>query len=548
MGIPSYFSHIVKNYGNMLFSLKHHRKIGTTFDNLYMDCNSIIYDSYHQMMKEPNNSFDENKLIQLVIHKIDEYIRIINPTNCAYIAFDGVAPVAKMKQQRTRRYKSWYMSKITPEVQTPSQNPWNTSYITPGTAFMHKLSLDINNAFRNTETKYGLKQVMVSASNEPGEGEHKMFQHIRNHVKPNENVSVYGLDADLIMLSIFHYHLCKNIHVFRETPEFVKSKVIDGGNNDDILFMDIASLSASILEEMNCKYKDAHQIYDYAFMCFLLGNDFLPHFPSLNIRTHGIQVLLDTYRECIGNVPDAFFISKTTGNIQWKWFQKYIKALASNEHELLIQEYERRNKFDTYTWNASDNEKLIHNAPIISRGIEKYICPTEQGWEDRYYMSLFQLQREKTKTHVHVQNMVKTDDNKKRICKNYLEGLEWVFKYYTEGCVHWKWKYNYNYPPLLSDLMKHVPACEKTLIQPSFESNKPFSAKAQLIYVIPPALHDEILGNDIANYLKKNYTHIYSEKFEFEWAFCRYMWESHLKTDMRMEIVDVCDRVFTNTK
>jgi 5'-3' exonuclease len=483
------------------------------------------------MMKTPQISFNETSLIDSVIAKIDEYIRLITPHNCVYIAFDGVAPVAKMRQQRTRRYKSLYMASLIP---TESSQPhatgggisaWNTSAITPGTPFMNRLSSTIKQSFHNSESKYGVKQLIVSAADVAGEGEHKMFKHIRDNAAPIDNVAVYGLDADLIMLSIFHYHLCKNIYVFRETPEFIKSKVIHSADSDT-LFMDISGLSQSILQEMGCKHRDTNQIYDYAFMCFMLGNDFLPHFPSLNIRTHGIQVLLDTYRETVGNIVDARFISNTTGNIQWNWFGKFVQALAENEHELLLQEHRSRDKFDNYAWKVDDREKLIHNAAIICRGTEKYICPTEEGWQSRYYRALLDVNsREKQVP---------------KICKNYLEGLEWVFRYYTDSCVHWKWSYQYNYPPLLSDLVQCIPTREKTLIKKSLGSNTAVSPKTQLAYVLPPSLHNELLGEPVAEYLKTHYNHYYDVAPQYKWTYCRYFWESHLH--MRETPIEILEK------
>ena len=49
-----------------------------------------------------NDDEFERLLIEAVCHKIDEYLSIIQPMNTVYIAFDGVAPVAKLEQQRNQ--------------------------------------------------------------------------------------------------------------------------------------------------------------------------------------------------------------------------------------------------------------------------------------------------------------------------------------------------------------------------------------------------------------------------------------------------------------
>ena len=105
MGIPSYFSHIIKKYEKTLRSLNNDDR----FDNLFMDCNSIIYDALRKI-----ESFDniEDDLITITIKKIEDYIQEIKPSNTLFIAFDGIAPFAKMNQQKTRRYKSAYMANM----------------------------------------------------------------------------------------------------------------------------------------------------------------------------------------------------------------------------------------------------------------------------------------------------------------------------------------------------------------------------------------------------------------------------------------------------
>jgi 5'-3' exonuclease len=526
MGIPGFFSNILKNYASIIQNRHFHRTNGTLFHSLYMDCNSIVYDSYYALIKHADNTYNrvefESSLIQHVIAKIDEYIRQINPTCTLYISFDGVAPFAKMDQQRTRRYKSWYNSILdfnrdsNRECDTnKSHFKWDTAAITPGTLFLKNLSNAVTCAFLNAELKYGVNRIIVSTSEEPGEGEHKMFQYIRSNRDPqlSENVMVYGLDADLIMLSIFHCHYCKNIYVFREAPEFIKSRVIEGVEPNELLFMDIQLLNTSIIREMDCAYNDPHRTHDYLFLCFLLGNDFLPHFPAFNIRTSGIQILLDTYRNKIGGYHDRFFISKKTFKIQWKWVLFFMTELANHEHEYILQEYAVRDKMNHYQWSQTtpeEKEKMLSNAPIIYRAEEKYICPEEPGWEQRYYKALFGKKC-----------------NTKSICHNYLEGLEWVFRYYTAGCPDWKWKYNYSYPPLLKDLIQYIPKQEMNFICSDSVLNRPFLPSVQLAYVLPPAYH-YLMGDKVKSYLHREYMRFYPEEFSFQWAFCRYFWEAHV--------------------
>jgi 5'-3' exoribonuclease 2 len=242
---------------------------------------------------------------------------------------------------------------------------------------------------------------------------------------------------------------------------------------------------------MNCKYPDLRRVFDYAFLCFLLGNDFLPHFPALNIRTRGIYSLLEAYKETLGKEVGAFIIED--GEINWTRFKKVAMWLAKHEDGWIRTEYLKRGevRFSTSFKNDAEKEAVFNNAPLVYRATEHYINPTDYMWQKRYYNILFSSE-------------AVTED----ICTNYYEGLEWVFKYYTDKCFDWRWKYRFHYPPLLCDLASH--SVRTSFFKKPFYN--PFSAKTQLAVVLPSADFDFSF-------------------LEFEWAFCRYFWEGHLKID-----------------
>ena len=531
MGIPSYFSYIIKNHSNIIRDLKFIRNVAkVNFHSMYMDCNSIIYDAVRKCEVEPDQTNIETRIIDEVIARIHEHVNTIRPSNVLYIAFDGVAPFAKMEQQRTRRYKNSFLAsldfeentRVSPEeLKHKTDQKWNTAAITPGTTFMNVLSSRIKYAFSNPNllTRYGIKTILVSGSDEPGEGEHKMFQYLREHTNKNENVAVYGLDSDLIMLSIFHCFYCHNIYIFRESPAF-STKVLPAlmrAQPNEPLFLNTFKLSKHIMDEMGCKSFNRGRVYDYVFMCFLLGNDFLPHFSALNLRTNGIYVLMNMYASHIGAYANRGFIHEQTLKIQWRWVHLFISECAKVEHHQFLEEYANRNKLEkTYFPMKTAEERAVafDNLPILMRGEEHFICPTEVGWEDRYYHVALGVER--------------TPENIQRVCLNMLEGLEWVFKYYTAGCPDWKWKYDYHYAPLLTDLAKYIPLHDTTFIQPNAETNKPFHPQVQLVYVVPKT-QSALLHPTMKNVLK-NHEELFLdlEQLKFQWIGCRYFWEAHV--------------------
>ena len=520
MGVVSYFTYIVRNHPSII---RKYNKSLLNVDNLYLDCNSIIYDAYSKMKFDSLTDSVTNSIINAVIKKIEYYIDVISPSKTAIIAFDGVAPVAKLEQQRARRYKSGYQNNISKALfKKQKEDPWNTTAITPGTKFMAELNKKVSTHFSIVTPP--LQNIIVSGSNHVGEGEHKLFDYIRKNPQKhfNETTVIYGLDADLIMLSINHLPICPQIYLFRETPHFIGS--IDSNLEPDADYLlDIPALTKAIIAHMNNNVElsqaqklstsQKNKVYDYIFLGFFLGNDFMPHFPSINIRTGGVDKMLNAYKATIG--PDENLCDGKT--IYWNNVRKVIKFLAALEEEYIIAEHKSRNSKERRDMPQNTPEekfKRFDLTPMYDREAEKYINPVKPYWQSRYYRALFDIKSD-------------TDsDQKKDIAINYLQGLEWTMKYYTSGCPDWRWRYKYSYPPLLEDLIKHVPVfgCEFVPVKPP----SPVAELVQLCYVLPRD-NLNLLPPKLVTELLAKHDDWYKSNCEFVWAYCRYFWESHVE-------------------
>jgi 5'-3' exonuclease len=453
MGIPSYFSYILRKYPSIITSLQ-------KTDNLYLDSNSIIYDIVYSMdFKEPNF---ESTLILKVCEKIDFYLHLVQPKR-VFIAFDGIPPMAKVKQQKDRRYKSWI---------TMSDIKWNTMQITPGTSFMNELDKQLLHYFRNHSSRYDSFQ--LSTSKECGEGEHKIFSWIREHSHLDQQTLIYGLDSDLIILSLHHLSY-GDIRLLREAPAFMLQ-------DKELHVLDVPILAKSIREIIG-----ETKLSDYIFMTLFLGNDFLPHFPALNIRTSGFDTLFKTYMATIRTNEHLY-----ENGIKWPIVQKFIQALALQEENIIQKEYYSRNR---YKADTSTEEKRLQNLPMLQREREHFIHPIQKGWEQRYYTSFF-------------------NKPESLICNEYIDMLAWNMQYYTTGCINWKITYPSMYPPLLVDLAKSIP------LHHQLETNDTRLTETELLtYVLPPLYYNFIPSGESRM----------SSLPTLEWAYCRYTWESHVR-------------------
>jgi len=384
------------------------------------------------------------------------------------------------------------------------------------------------------------KQIRFSGSDEPGEGEHKLFAYIRNTPRKYKETSViYGLDADLIVLSLNHLPY-GNLLLYRETPAFVKNFSELEPNASYVL--NIKKLRLAILSEMTGMTGEPNEMarlrmYDYILLTFLLGNDFLPHFPGICLRTRGMDILMSVYRSLFGRGTSmnsqTLCVERNGLQIHWNTFRTFITHLAKREHRDWMDEYTIRAKWEKMPVKMDTTDKegnpirvvvkdgmeyeqvkdagmaQLLNLPVKQRELEHFIRPDMVGWQKRYYEHVVGIRMPQVKN----------------CCLNYLEGIEWVLKYYSRGCPDWRWRYRYSYPPLLEDLRVYTPGFQQEMI--SYKEPDPVKPIVQLMYVLPKSAHallPEMYQRRLKTYPFKSW---YPEEVEFIWAFCRYFWESH---------------------
>jgi len=322
MGIPFYYSDLIKKYPDII-------QIPKNVNILFFDYNGLIHPIAHETICKGKT---ENEFFHLLWKKTLDLVEIIKPTKYI-INIDGVAPLAKINQQRKRRY-----------ISTNNYN-WDTNAITCGTPFMDNLNKYIKTRCVNIDTMYN-----------NGEGEHKIMDYIHYDPEPNNIYLIHGLDADLILLSLMS-NKSDNIYLMREQ------------NNNTISYISIKKIKEYIeLEWSYIFHKNADIIKSYCVMLSIMGNDFIPHPISLKISNNGINTLKSVSKNtCLISKDDPININKTD-------LQLIFKNLIYYEDKFMINEPKNWRK------NYYKNEVYIEN---ISEACKYYIDGI--FWTYNYY-------------------------------------------------------------------------------------------------------------------------------------------------------------------
>lgn len=126
------------------------------------------------------------------------------------------------------------------------------------------------------------------------------------------------------------------------------------------------------------RYDFERVLDDWVFMCFFVGNDFLPHLPSLEIREGAIDRLLELYKKCVYKTGGYL---TNSGEVNLERVQMILKDLGLVEDEIFTQRQKREVSFrqrekmnKRRRTGEGPNFKNIHNSQFaptpLGRGIQ----------------------------------------------------------------------------------------------------------------------------------------------------------------------------------
>ncbi len=437
MGIPSYYRKLAASVANLYCDLP------AKVDWFLMDFNCLIYQVLHTLEEKT-----EAALIAATCEYARSIIEHVNAKN-TYIALDGVVPLAKMKQQRMRRFRAVRLAEEERKLGLRSGASFDTNVITPGTAFMDRLAAALRSA---------IPGATISDVREAGEGEHKAMQQMRS--AKTGNFVIYGLDGDLFVLAMLNQQLyapTASIWFYREE---------DDGK---MVCLSLERLSAAMRRQVPC-------LTNYALAMCLLGNDFVPQSMAFRIKDGGHERLI----AMLQTLPPLIDAEK---RIQWPAWMQLLRQIAATEPVDIAATIARKRKARPTFRGETATDAL--KAKINDRPLEWFDSGDGQlwngelrpGWRDIYArIGLGAAAGAEATYHA-------------AAARQYVEAIQWTFDYYVgSGAPAWDWHYAFAAAPLF----EHVVAGANSAAAAVWPAVQVPTPEEQLALVLPPESYHHI--------------------------------------------------------
>lgn len=388
--------------------------------------------------------------------------KVVRPRKVLYIAIDGAAPLAKQNQQRQRRF-----GRI-------SSSEFDSSNITPGTRFMHDLTIFIKesipyaidgdmcptNSFQKliSGTWEGI-EVIFSPPTVAGEGEHKLMEYTRS-LPETEKIDAshcfFGPDGDLIMLGLTS--ALPKVHLLRQ----------DIFRNGGYKYIDIGcgfSSTVSKLFGLKTHTSLQHTKDDFVVSGLFVGNDFLPKIQMFATVRDGLDFMMHTLQST--RTPLSSNSKVDIGGLK-----KFISLIAKSEKDMLLDQVltDDRRRLPPEGDIRYLNMLILENIQVNDTINFDYVT-----YRKAYNRKHFSKSGDSD---------VVVHTNVKKACHDYLKTLVWVFEYYRNGIVDWDWAYRHHYPPLMIDFASYLNTVPND-IDFRFELGNPTFPFEQLLGVLP---------------------------------------------------------------
>jgi 5'-3' exonuclease len=515
MGVPGFFKWLldIEKKNKNLIRCTINKKI----KYLMLDANCLLHPCVnHVIQKIKNNNVNnkhnytrvkvEEEIWQLITNRIDEMINTLQP-EILYIAIDGVVPISKILQQRQRRHKYYYDNDIASKNEICNDiYPISSIELTPGTDYMERIHLKMIEYLKKKKIKY-----IYSSYHEEGEGEHKILKYIKTNIKDNDAIVIYGLDADLLFLALSAMVTTKDtcgsgggaidMYIMREKPVFQNKEVdLDDSTNTEYNYVEIKELY-NVISNTTINIP----VPDFIVICYLIGNDFMPHLLTITFKKKGLDKLINAYDNVIKKIgKDKTIVEKNKDGmfeINYDFLYELFIEIQYTERNIwknINRPYQHTSKGPTESNGHTSKGPTASNGssgPMVNTITEDKIEFKDDNEYYNHYLGINELEINK--------------NTKKYIVLKYIEGIEWCMNYYLNNRNSWSWGFSYPIAPLIQDIITYFPQHNKQ--QRCFQKDgkgdydgRLLCPMEQLILAIPRETYKYVLSTELIDKLREN--------------------------------------------